>query len=247
MGGNCGEPSSAKVGIDTLDKTRPSLLGIVGGSTTGGVTPTQPSLELAYGIMQNISGSGRKSVLLVTDGAWNQCSDDQAIYDNAEKNWNDYQIATIAVGIPGSANGNLSHLTHVGGADRVAGCNGEAPDSWHPFNSPDCESKNEPCCHYEIGAGAVQSDLVTALKEIASKYLTSCVFKVPKGDDPSKFDPNYVNVYVDGELICSGPDGWGYVGGGNDAIEIYGDLCDQLLTGQKEKVEIVLGCKTVVK
>lgn len=245
-GGNCAEPNAAKVSVDSLGKTRGSILSYVSGSTTGGVTPTQQSLQLAYGIMQQISGSGRKAVLLVTDGAWNCGSSDDPIYANAEQNWNDYQIATIAVGVPGAGHSYLSHLAHLGGADRMPGCNGEKPDSLHPFKDPSCSKDETQCCSYVIGNN-VETDLVQALKEIASKFLTSCVFKVPKGNDPSKFNEHMVNVYVDGQLLAKGADGWDYVGGSTDALEIFGTTCDELLKGQKDKVEIQLGCQTIVK
>lgn len=246
-GGNCAEPSAPKVDIDSLDVTRGSILTWVGGTTKGGTTPTQQSLQLAYGVVQKIQGSGRKGVLLVTDGAWNCGSSNKPIFDNAAKNWNDYQIATIVVGIPGSASDTLSHLAEIGGTARTPGCNGTLDDPGTLFKDESCGSDPSTCCHYVVGTN-VQSDLVQALKDIASKFLTSCVFKVPKGNDPSKFDPGFVNVYVDGEVVY--PDdtqGWSYVGGGTDAIEIHGQLCDQLLTGDKDKVEIMLGCKTVVK
>jgi len=246
-GGNCAEPSAPKVDIDSLDITRGSILTWVGGTTKGGTTPTQQSLQLAYSVVQQIQGSGRKGVLLVTDGAWNCGSSNKPIFDNATKNWNDYQIATIVVGIPGSASDTLSHLANVGGTDRIAGCNGGLDDPGTLFKDESCGSDPSTCCHYVVGSN-VQNDLVQALKDIASKFLTSCVFKVPKGNDPSKFDPAFVNVYVDGELVYpDDTEGWSYVGGGTDAVEIHGQLCEQLLTGDKDKVEIMLGCKTVVK
>jgi len=246
-GGNCAEPKSAVVGIDTLDKTRPSILGYVSAGTKGGTTPTEPALDLAYGILQQVPGPGRRGVLLVTDGAWNCGSGDAGIYKKAEDNWKTHQISTFTVGLPGSADGSLSHLAHVGGADRVAGCNGQVPDPWNPFNDPSCNAKPDTCCHHVVGKN-VETDLVKSLKEIASKFLTNCVFQVPKGTDPKKFDPSFVNVSVDGIVVPqNGSDGWSYLPSGTDSLEIHGGLCAEILAGTKKKVEIMLGCKTVVK
>ena len=245
-GGQCEMPQGLQVGVDELGKTRASILGLLSAEPPGGDTPTEPVLEMAYAALQSVQGSGRKGVLLVTDGAWNVCSDDAAIYANAEQRWNQDHVSTIVVGIPGSATGWLSHLAHVGGADRMQGCNGELPDPLHPLKDPSCANSPSTCCHYVVGKN-VETDLVQALNDIASKFLTSCVFEVPKGTDPSKFDPNFVNVYVDGDVVYRGADGWDYVAGGSDSLEIFGALCDQLLKGEKQQVEIVLGCATQVK
>ena len=108
-----------------------------------------------------------------------------------------------------------------------------------------CESDPDTCCNYTIGQNVI-AELIAALEQIASQLLDSCIFPVPKGDDPSQFDPDLVNVFVDGELVY--PDdqqGWSYTQGGTDFIEIHGDLCDQLLDGDKDEVVIQLGCPTV--
>jgi hypothetical protein len=215
-----------------------------------GNTPTDKALLAAYEHLRTIPGSGNKGVMLLTDGAWNCGSNSNTIYQMVEDAFQKEGMRTFAIGIKGAATDALSHLAHRGGADRIPGCNPDLSvfDPQHPFQDNSCGSNNATCCHYQIGASSFVDEMTKAVNEIASRFLTSCVFLVPKDTDPSKFQEGLVNVYVDGLLVPQDPDdGWSYVGGGTDALEIHGELCDQLLSGQKDKVEIELGCPTVVK
>ena len=110
------------------------------------------------------------------------------------------------------------------------------------------------CCHYDASEGSFQADFEAALDDIASRFLESCVFELPRGADPSSFDPTQVNVGVtfDGEprdvlgrSSDSSVDSWDFVTSDNEAIIIQGPICDRLLMGSAT-VEIVLGCPTIL-
>lgn len=110
------------------------------------------------------------------------------------------------------------------------------------------------CCHYDASGSSFQADFEQALDEIARRFLESCVFDVPRGDDPSMFDPNLVNVGVtfEGEERTvlpqssdSATDSWNYVDPSHESIIIQGPICERLLMSAGE-VEIVLGCPTIL-
>ena len=111
------------------------------------------------------------------------------------------------------------------------------------------------CCHYNAAASDFQAQFEAAVADIAARLLDSCVFDLPRGTDPSMFDPSLVNVGVtfDGEtrtvLIRSsdgGVDSWNYTTPENQSIIIQGPICDRLLEGGSASVEIVLGCPTIL-
>ncbi len=110
------------------------------------------------------------------------------------------------------------------------------------------------CCHYNASEGNFQTEFEAALADIASRFLDSCVFELPRGTDPSSFDPTQVNVGVtfDGEMRrvlgrSSMPDvdSWDFTSPDQTSIIIQGPICDQLLMGSAT-VEIVLGCPTIL-
>jgi len=122
-----------------------------------------------------------------------------------------------------------------------------------PFLGGQC-SGDANCCHYSATASSFAADFEAALDEIARRFLESCVFDLPRGTDPSMFDPALVNVGVtfDGEartVLRRGDDAtmdsWSYTTSDYDSIIIQGPICDRLLMGGAV-VEIVLGCPTIL-
>lgn len=117
------------------------------------------------------------------------------------------------------------------------------------------ECSGEPnCCHYDASKTSFQADFEAALDEIAQRFLDSCVFDLPRGSDPSTFDPALVNVGVtfEGEerdvlRRSSDPsmDSWDYTSDEYESIIIQGPICDRLLM-DSATVEIVLGCPTIL-
>ncbi|GAB5547326.1 MAG: hypothetical protein SangKO_070860 [Sandaracinaceae bacterium] len=118
---------------------------------------------------------------------------------------------------------------------------------------PTCQGEPD-CCHYNVTASDFSAEFEAALDEIARRLLDSCVFDLPRGTDPTMFDPGLVNVGVtfEGEdrtvlRRSSDPavDSWNYVDDTHESILIQGDICDRLLDGSAV-VEIVLGCPTIL-
>jgi hypothetical protein len=211
----------------------------------GGVTPLAQALQAGHTYLKGLGGiQGQKAVLLVTDGAPSVLC---GMADNetaaiAGEAYTKLNHPTFVIGLDGSAPTLLSQTARNGNTDRFSGCN------------PKCGSdlfKNDldTCCHYVAEGGQTAAALSKALAEIASKFLSSCVFSVPKGQDPSTFDPGLVNVIVTQEggtpqvLKQDGQDGWVYTGGGSDQLEIKGPTCEAILKNPS-KVEILLGCPT---
>jgi len=55
-----------------------------------------------------------------------------------------------------------------------------------------------------------------------------------------------VNVYFDGEVVpADDTDGWGW--DGDRRIEVNGEACDRLRSGEILEAHVVFGCDTVVR
>jgi len=105
----------------------------------------------------------------------------------------------------------------------------------------------------EVGGTAREGDLAyysvadtealeQALKAIAALVAISC--EIPLDYEPP--DPDFVNVYFDGKVVEYDPEaGWEWTEDGSVAIR--GAACEQLSAGDVLEVQILAGCKTVVK
>jgi hypothetical protein len=81
-----------------------------------------------------------------------------------------------------------------------------------------------------------------ALTAIAPTDAISC--DIPLDYDPP--DRDFVNVYFDDKLVEYDPEsGWEWSGDGH--VVIRGDACAQLSAGDVLEVQVLAGCKTVVK
>ena len=110
------------------------------------------------------------------------------------------------------------------------------------------------CCHYNASVGRFEADFRAALDAIADVVTDTCIFDLPRGDDPSMFDPSQVNVRVTigasppeviGRSSDPSVDSWAYASTDQRSIVIQGPLCDRIREGTAT-VEIVLGCPTVL-
>jgi hypothetical protein len=142
-------------------------------------------------------------------------------------------------------------------ADCVSPQTCEAPPFCVPLPGfpcdPTCAGESN-CCHYNAASDTFQADFEMALAEISRRFLQSCVFEVPRGADPSTFDPSLVNVGVtfEGEMRTVLPqsdddstNSWDYTDDTHRTLEIQGPICDRLLMSPGN-VEIVLGCPTIL-
>ena len=183
-------------------------------------TPITATMKAAAAHLQSLTPSGRKHIVLVTDGA-PTCRDGNpngrdeaqaiAAIDSAAK----AGFQTLVVGIATAA-------ADVATLDKMAVAGG-APRAGTPR-------------YYPAGS---QAELSAVLDGIIAS-LTPCVF--PLANRP--LDPNYVTVTVGTTPLIrdlSHQQGWDYVNNGA-AIQIYGGACDDLKKGAASGAGIFYGC-----
>lgn len=276
----CELDRTPQVAVAPLSETRAQIRSALSITPGGGVTPVINAAEAGWLHMLGLTVPGQKGVIVVTDGAEN-CStasgDEAAAHDAARTNNLAYGVKTFAVGLT-TSNSLLSGLAYHGGTPRSATCvpdcspngrtctsdadcdGGATCQSAAPFPVPlplpdVCQGGAEAeCCHYNVSSGGFSAEFETALREIAQRFLDSCVFRLPRGTDPSMFDAGQVNVGVtfDGEertvlrrTSDSDSDSWNYTSEEYESIVIQGPICERLLD-ENAVVEIVLGCPTLL-
>jgi hypothetical protein len=93
--------------------------------------------------------------------------------------------------------------------------------------------------YYSVADTAALQEALTA---IAASVAISC--ELPLDYEPP--DRDFVNVYFDGKIVAYDPEaGWEWTDDGQVAIR--GAACEQLSAGDVLEVQILAGCKTVVK
>lgn len=127
-------------------------------------------------------------------------------------------IRTIVIGIPGSE-------AYADVLDRLALAGGMArPESPNYYRVSDAEQ------------------LVTTVGSLGLGVALSCGIEL--AEPPP--DPSLVNVYFDGQIVPADPvDGWAFV----DArtVQLLGNACELLKTGQVLQADIVAGCPVVIR
>lgn len=214
--------------------------GITAASPTG-LTPMMFAEQGAVTYMKGLALDGQKVIILITDGTPEDfCTPTSTVAGviaaaNAGKLAN---VTTYVIGVPGGDISTLSQVASAGGGKRTPTCVASTTDP-------------TKACHYQIGSGNVQADLLKALDDITGKSLT-CVFKVPTASGDAGVDPTQVNVNltVGGASTTLNKDtthmsGWDYTDGGS-TITLYGSPCNTVLTDGTSKVDILLGCPTKV-
>ena len=87
------------------------------------------------------------------------------------------------------------------------------------------------------------AELTLALKAIGAQVAISC--SLPLAAQPD--DVGYVNVYFDGQAVpFDASDGWQWASD-QTSIEFVGSACDTLSSGNVLNVQVLGGCKTVVR
>jgi hypothetical protein len=174
-----------------------------------------------------------------------------------------FPVRTFIVGVPGadtkagdpnappySVRRALSAFAQAGSPDTVpAGCDGAY-----------LQGAGDPTlsCHFDLTQGNFNAGaLATALGEARGKTL-GCAFALPDPGGGQSVDKNKVNVNVslDGgqETLkkrsnpgdsCSVDGCWDYDSSGQ--VILIGKACDDIKKAKNAKVEILVGCETVVK
>ncbi len=232
---------------------RLSLAGVDGG------TPVAPTLDKMRDVLGELQGD--TYVVLITDGAPNcneelECAADACI-PNIEGLTAAGMECTPLVNCcaPSQQNpfANLScvdqdasllaiqKLAEVGIATFVVGMPGSEPyeQLLNEMAVLGGTARPQEPRYYSVGD---TQGLEQALKAIAASVAISCEIRL----DYEPPDPGFVNVYFDGELVEYDPAaGWEWTDEG--WVAIRGEACDQLSAGDVLEVQILAGCKTVVK
>jgi hypothetical protein len=243
------------------DKTGPRLRDLLERLSQAGLaggTPVAPTLDKMREILSELEGE--TYVVLITDGAPNcnaelRCGADACIPNIEELTAEctptvnccapteldpaanllcvdrDASLAAVAaltqagidtyvIGMPGSEPYEqlLNDMAEVGGTAR----------------GPQTETQ-----YYAVGDTEA---LEEALKAIAASVAITC--EIPLDYEPP--DPGFVNVYFDGQLVEYDAEvGWEWTEDGRVALR--GPACEQLSSGNVIEVQVLAGCKTVVK
>lgn len=230
---------------------------------TGGATPTAAALRGAHDKL--VTEPGRSYVVLATDGAPNcnpelrSCSSARCIpdierlvaseeplqtcgvdlsccssdfVDVAPAGWcmddeasiaavtalREANIPTYVVGMPGSE-------IYAGVLEALAAAGGTAR-----AGSP---------AYYAVSD---EAELTAALFEIGTGLPIGCEVTL----DAAPEDRELVNVYFDREIVPRDPEnGWDW--GGESTVALRGGACASLRGGEVAEVELVYGCRTVVR
>ncbi len=272
---DCNVSPTPQVEVGPLGTTRAAIASRLSSTPNGGNTPVISASRLGWNYMLGLSNPGQKGIIVVTDGGENcdtDVADEMAVHMEARTQNLAYGVSTYAVGLT-TSNSLLSGLSYYGGTARTDTCVPDCSANERPCNTnadctrgATCQSvfglpiqicmggTTAECCHYDVTAGGFAAEFETALEEIAQRFLESCVFELPRGSDPSMFDPNQVNVGVTfegeerrvlGRSSDDGVDSWNYTSEANESIVIQGPICEELLSGDA-LVEIVLGCPTIL-
>ncbi len=249
----CGVQSTPNVGLALADQTQIDALGFsLDGVEPKGGTPIVGATILAFKhLHQQAQIWGNGFVVVLTDGA-DTCNGDalQQLFDVEIPNARSVNIRTFAIGAPGSEPGRavLSRIAWEGGTAR-------SPDCDHSGAAPDAGN-----CHYDMTTSTdFATDLAAALAQISGTAL-SCELDVPLSTDGSPVDYSKVNVdyyagggpdrtpiLKDDSAPCdAGASGWQY-SDDQAKIRLCGPACGAVQGDQGGKIQIVLGCETVVK
>jgi hypothetical protein len=236
---------TARVDYGPLPQNATAILALLDGETPDGTgTPIYPALGGAILAARDVAKPGASSaVLLVTDGepqgpaslcAGVDPEDPQAIADLASTaaGWNP-PVHTYVIGLPG-ANQSFANLVAAAGSGVAI----------------------------LVGSNDVQTEFQKALASVLGKALP-CEFEIPEKVDKGEIDPTNVNVlytpggnsqfeYLYGVPDPSSPDcsqgDWYYDDPAHPTrIILCPGTCSTLKEDLEGKLEIMLGCKTMVK
>jgi hypothetical protein len=245
----CGANSSPSVGVKLLNQGQIDALGSnLDGAKAFGGTPIVGATVLAFKhLHQQAQVSGNKFVLLLTDGA--ETCDAEKISELATEipKATGVNIRTFVIGAPGSepARGMLSEMAYLGGTAQSATCQhgglGAAAGD----------------CHFDMTTTKdFGADLAIALKRISGSL--TCSFDLPTSQsgpiDLTRVNVRYtkgsapgIDIPQDKNSPCqAGAQGWQY-SSDNTRILLCGSICDEVRNDVSGRIDIVLGCTTVVK
>ena len=247
----CGVQSAPSVPVRPIGPMQIAALGAsLDATVPAGGTPIVGATILGYKhLHQQLFAPGNDFLVLLTDGS-ESCTpaDVPGLVATQVPNALSVGIRTFSIGVPGSegARGLLSQIAHAGGT----------------ASSPTCDhsgGKDVGNCHFDMTTSQdFAGDLRKALSAITGKALT-CSFDVPIGPaglpvDRTKVNVNFtpgmgatVPILQDNTAPCDqGADGWQYADN-ESKIVLCGATCGKVKSDPEARIDIVLGCRTVVK
>jgi hypothetical protein len=243
--------SQPSVGVRLLEQPQVAALSAALDSVPApkGGTPIIGATVLAYKqLHQQAQAPGNRFVVVLTDGMESCDADKLSVLETEIPKALSVNIRTFVIGAPGSepARALLSRMAWMGGTAR-------RPDCDHTGSTPETGD-----CHVDMTQTRdFGADLAASLASITGQVLT-CEFDVPKSSDGKSVDPTKVNVHYtrgDGSALdvlqdttkaCDGgAQGWQY-NVDRTKIILCGDVCREVKADTAGKIDIVLGCKTVV-
>ncbi len=249
----CGVQSMPNVGVNAMNQAQLDALTIsLDNVSPKGGTPIVGATILAYKhLHQQAQLQGNGFVVLITDGT-DTCEPEAIprLVDIEVPKARGVNIRTFAIGAPGSERGRalLSRVAWEGDTAVDSACN------WNSMVA------DEGDCHFDMTTSTdFAQDLADALAQISGKALT-CEFDIPASPDGQAVDLSKVNVdyyaaggdtkapiLKDESSACdAGADGWQY-NADQTKIVLCGSICDDVKADSAARVQIVLGCESVVK
>ncbi len=176
-------------------------------------------------------------------------------------------VTTFIIGVPGSDSTGQTqgayatapyHMRLALSAYAYAGATKEVPAGCDGVFSKTGADPTTPC-HFDMTTGAFNAQaLADVVDKIRGKAL-GCVYEVPQPESGT-VDPNSVNVDLTADGKSSSPkkradatdtcttDGcWDYTDASQSQIELIGKACDDVKNATTAKVQILVGCPTVIK
>jgi hypothetical protein len=227
--------------------------------TPDGSTPTAATLAELLPKLTELEGE--TSVILVTDGAPNCNFDASCTAEDCTLN-----IENLSVGNHACTGGyNCCDPANTGPAGPAYCADGEATEraidalaaediATYVIGMPGAEpyaallnrlaaaggtARGAETDYYAVGdADALRA----ALYDIGTGIAIRCSIDLEMPPE----DPTRVNVYFDGEVVPGDDaDGWGW--DGDQRIEVRGEACDRLRSGEILEARVVFGCDTIVR
>jgi von Willebrand factor type A domain len=238
------DPPTPQVPIADIVTTRSLILSNLSSNTNGSTTPTTPALIGADALLSAAKGVGARTILFLSDGQPNGCGSNVSSVADAVKTAQSHGIRTFVIGIPGSPDNDFSHLAVLGQTKRAPNCVDKCQVGFaNPVN----------CCHYVTSASDFQNTLKTVLTEIAGKIKTDCVYPIPPAAGAA--DKSKVNVVTNvggkEEIVpqtaeSNTSSGWQYTDGSKTSVLLKGESCKKVVDDPTSKVDILIGCSTVI-
>jgi hypothetical protein len=224
-----------------------------------GSTPTAATLEALVPTLAELEG--KTSVILVTDGAPNCNFDATCSADDCTLNIENLSIGnhlcagdynccdpanTGSNGPAYCADGDATEraidaLAAEGIETYVIGMPGAEPYAalLDRLAAAGGTARGAETDYYAVGDAG---ELRDALYAIGTGIAIRCSIELEAAPE----DPARVNVYFDGEVV-PGDETDGWVWDGEQRIEVRGEACDRLSSGEILEARVVFGCDTVVR